>query len=98
MKLEENRKLMDEIDAEIVELLNRRCRIAQRIGRIKAAAGLPIIDHERERIVIRRIARDNGGPLDNWVLVRIYTELLAESRRIQQEARTHAAVIKEAVQ
>jgi chorismate mutase/prephenate dehydratase len=98
MKLEENRKLMDGIDAQIVDLLNRRCLIAQRIGRIKAAAGLPIVDHERERVVMRRIASENAGPIDNWVLVRIYTELLAESRRIQQAVTTDVIASGEAVQ
>lgn len=83
MKLEENRKLIDEIDSQIVDLMNKRCRIAQRIGRIKSAAGLPVVDHDRERVVLSRVASDNSGPLDKWVLVRIYTELLAESRRIQ---------------
>ena len=92
MTLEENRKEIDEIDAQIVELLNRRCRIAQHIGRIKTAAGIPIVDHDRERLVLRQVSSDNSGPLDNWVLVRIYTELLAESRRLQQAIPSDIAV------
>ena len=48
MKLENWRKEIDEIDGKIVLLLNRRAKAAQEIGKIKAKAGLPIIDLERE--------------------------------------------------
>ena len=83
MRLEESRKLIDEIDTEIVALLNRRAAISRQIGQMKTRAGLPVVDIEREEVVLRKIARDNAGGIDKQALTRIYREVLRESRRIQ---------------
>jgi chorismate mutase len=83
MRLEESRRIIDEIDTEIVALLNRRASVSRRIGELKTRAGLPIFDVEREEVVLRKIVRDNAGELDAGSLRRIYREILEESRRIQ---------------
>jgi chorismate mutase/prephenate dehydratase len=83
MRLEESRKQIDEIDSQIVELLNRRASVSRRIGELKTRAGLPVVDPEREEIVLRKIVRDNAGQIDPGSLMRIYREVLEESRRIQ---------------
>ena len=83
MGLQESRKKIDSIDEQIVTLLNRRAAEAKRIGRLKAAAGLPIIDAERESEVFRRITAENFGQIDNDGLMRIFEQIVAESRRIQ---------------
>ena len=86
MNLEESRRQIDELDARIVELLNRRAALARRIGRIKMQAGLPILDREREEIVLRRAVRENTGEIDDASLIRIYREILSECRLIQNIA------------
>ena len=83
MRLEESRKQIDEIDSEIVALLNRRASVSRRIGELKTRAGLPVVDLDREEIVLRKIVRDNAGEIDPGSLMRIYREVLEESRRIQ---------------
>jgi len=83
MRLEESRKLIDDIDSEIVALLNRRASVSRRIGELKTRAGLPVIDSDREEVVLRKIVRDNAGEMDPGSLMRIYREVLEESRRIQ---------------
>ncbi len=86
MKLENWRKEIDTIDGEIISLLNRRAKAAQEIGRIKAKAGLPIIDLERESEVLRNIIGGNEGVLHDWQLATIYQKILDESRQIQINA------------
>jgi chorismate mutase len=83
MKLEEYRTQIDELDAHIVALLNRRAMLVRKVGRIKLRAGLPIIDLAREEVVLRRIMNANSGALDDQGLARVYREILTESRRIQ---------------
>jgi len=83
MRLEESRKQIDEIDSEIVALLNRRALVSRQIGELKTRAGLPVVDSDREEVVLRRIVRDNAGAIDPGSLTRIYREVLEESRRIQ---------------
>lgn len=83
MGLQESRKKIDSIDEQIVTLLNRRAAEVKRIGRLKAAVGLPMIDAERESEVYRRIAAENFGQIDNDGLLRIFEQIVSESRRIQ---------------
>jgi chorismate mutase/prephenate dehydratase len=86
MNLEESRRQIDELDATIVELLNRRATMARRIGRIKMQAGLPILDREREEFVLRRVVHENTGEIDDGSLIRIYRQILSECRLIQNIA------------
>ena len=91
MKLEETRKLIDEIDTEILMLLNRRAEISLRISRIKMQAGLPIEDPDREELILRRLVRESEGSIDDKALLRIYRQVLAESRQLQKEAAAEIA-------
>lgn len=83
MNLDECRQQIDEIDREIVELLGRRSEIAAEIGKIKALAGLPILDWQRESEVIRRASVRCTGILRPEAAGRIYRRILRESRQIQ---------------
>lgn len=85
MMLEDWRREIDEIDSQIISLLNRRARAAQSIGAIKAKAGLPIVDTEREDEVLRRVANANEGILENETILEIYGKILQKSRQIQIE-------------
>ena len=83
MSLQESRKRIDAIDEQIVTLLNRRAAEVKRIGSIKTAAGLPVMDTQRETEVYRRVTAENFGQIDNEGLMRIFEQIVAESRRIQ---------------
>jgi chorismate mutase len=96
MKLQECRELIDEIDSEILALLKRRAALASRIGQLKMRAGIPVVDPDREDIVLSRVVRDSGGEMCESALLRIYREILGESRRIQR-AVAEVAKTKETV-
>ncbi len=86
MKLEDCRKKIDAIDADIVELLNKRAEIVKEVGRLKMKAGLPIVDLERENQILRLVCHGSGGGLDDDSVVKIYRQIIKESRQIQVEA------------
>lgn len=83
MNLQESRKRIDSIDEQIMMLLNRRAAEVKQIGRIKTAAGIPLVDAQREAEIYRRITAENFGQIDNEGLMRIFEQIVAESRRIQ---------------
>jgi chorismate mutase-like protein len=85
MKLEDWRKEIDSIDARIVRLVNQRAKVVQKIGVLKATAGLPIVDSGREDAILRNVITRNQGVLTNEAIVRIFRGIICESRRIQVE-------------
>jgi chorismate mutase len=82
MKLERCRRQIDLIDAEIVALLAAREGLSREIGRVKAAAGLPIVDAKRESEVQHTV---NGLSEQSKGIASIYREILEQSRRVQAE-------------
>lgn len=53
--LAELRGSIDNMDSALVHLLAERFKITQRVGRLKAAAGLPAADPDREAQQITRL-------------------------------------------
>lgn len=85
MNLNQCREKIDSIDTQILVLLNRRAVLVKCIGAIKAAAGLPIVDAEREDAILRSVSRDNPGDMSDEAALRIYRQILDESRKLQVE-------------
>lgn len=85
MNIEYWRTEIDEIDRELLRLLNRRARLAMKVGTLKRAAGLPYCDPERERVVLGRLQQANTGPLDQRAITKLFRRIINESRRIESE-------------
>ena len=83
-RLEELRVLIDGVDGQIVELLNRRTRVVEDIGRVKREAKLPIYEPRREEQVYHNIAQTNHGPLNEAAIRRIFERIIDEMRQIQR--------------
>jgi chorismate mutase len=98
MGIEDWRAEIDSIDNELLRLINRRARLAVRVGMIKQRAGLPLCDNDREREVLARAQHVNLGPLPDQAVTKIFRRIIYESRQIQTEtARRREAERKEAV-
>jgi chorismate mutase/prephenate dehydratase len=85
MNIEDSRKEIDAIDLELLRLLNKRARLAIKIGVLKAAACLPLVDPEREAYVLRRVREANSGPLRDRAVDRLFRDIIKASRNAQQE-------------
>jgi chorismate mutase len=83
MSIENYRAEIDALDAELLELLNRRARVALQVGRTKVDAGLPVCDVDRERKVVARACNQNTGPLDDGAVARIFRRIIVETRRTE---------------
>jgi chorismate mutase / prephenate dehydratase len=84
VELNELRKQIDEIDAQIVELIASRLKIAKKVGKEKQNSRLPIEDRKREEKVIehvKAIAKKEGISGDD--IEDIYEQILTVMRNIQ---------------
>lgn len=84
--LNAGRQKIDLLDAELLRLVNRRARIAVKLGAIKIACGLPAYDGRRERQVLARIRGRNQGPFTGETVVRIFSCIIRETRKIGTQA------------
>lgn len=85
--LAECRDAIEEIDKRIVGLLAERVGLGRRTAELKRAAGLPILDPQREAEVIRRAmetAREQGIGVE--AVREIFWLVVGMSRRAQEDA------------
>jgi chorismate mutase / prephenate dehydratase len=80
--LDDWRRQIDALDAELLHLLNQRAAIACEIASIKVASGLPAYDGNRERQVLARVLEKNAGPLDEQSVTDIFSGIIRETRRL----------------
>ena len=84
MSLLEHRKAIDALDQEIVKLLNQRTAHVLEIGAIKLKAGEEIYAPHRELAVLRRICKQNEGPITDESLRAIYREIMSSALSLEK--------------
>ncbi len=104
MDLKKLRNEIDRLDLEMLEILNRRLKVAQQIGKVKKSRQEEIYAPEREKEVISNLIKKNKGPLPNGELKDIYREIIKTSLLLQKKLAiaymgpeasfTHLAAIK----
>ncbi len=87
MNLEELRRRIDELDAELVRLLNERTRCALEIGRLKREGGGEVYVPAREREVLDRVSALNAGPLREESIRAIYREIMSAAIALERPVR-----------
>jgi chorismate mutase len=86
-ELAKYRDEIDAIDRELLETLNRRTRVVEKIGEIKQTVSLPIYEPKRESDVFRNVTANNRGPLTSDALQRIFERIIDEMRSLQKMRR-----------
>jgi len=84
MQLDELRKIIDQIDEKIVQLLSERCKIAGKVGVWKIENGHPIFVPEREKLLFEKLKKQNPGPLSQDSLTNIYREVISGAIAVEQ--------------
>ncbi len=82
------RARIDALDAQILELLNRRATVADEVGAIKRAADpdAQVFRPEREAQVVARLASLNAGPLPDDAIGTIFREVMSACRALERRA------------
>ena len=83
-ELQSLRRDIDAIDRELVELFRRRMDVTARVGAYKRERGIPVLDQERERQVLRNKGELAGEELRPAVIT-LYQTIMALSRRQQRD-------------
>jgi chorismate mutase/prephenate dehydratase len=81
------RKKIDQVDEKIVEFLNERACLAQRIGQSKNLKRKKVYVPSREKAVIQRVCGLSRGPLSDQAIRSIYREILSASRSLEASIR-----------
>jgi chorismate mutase/prephenate dehydratase len=79
------REAIDALDDELAALVQRRARLAQRIGALKDGASAYRPD--REARILRRLAGLNADPLPAEAVQRVFREIISACRGLEQAIR-----------
>ena len=102
--LSELRSEIDRIDREILALLNRRAKLAKKIGEIKKEKGLPFYVPGREAKILAKLEELNKGLLPPESIRAIFREIISACRALEEPTKvaflgpqatfTHLAALK----
>lgn len=86
-RIEKLRSEIDELDAGILKLLNRRADVVIDIGKIKRNAGMQFYSPARERAILERLTALNEGPFPNNALKVVFREIISTCLSLEQPLR-----------
>lgn len=84
-KLDEARKIINEVDEQMAELFIKRMRAAEMVFEHKQKFGLPILDHERELAVIEK----NSALIEDEILKKYYIDYIKNVMSISRSYQQH---------
>lgn len=84
MNLQQHRKAIDNLDAQIIRLLNLRTQHVLEIGKLKQKGGREVYSPQREQAILDRICRLNRGPLSADALRAVYREIMSTALAVEK--------------
>lgn len=86
-KLEQLRKEIDKIDAEILRLINKRASVVVEVGKVKKKAKSAYHVLDREQRIYQRLIRLNQGPFPSSSIRPVFKEIVSASLSLEHELR-----------
>lgn len=84
--LKKQRETINQLDAQLVDLLNQRAQSALVIGALKKQMGQSgKQDKAREKQVIDHVCQLNNGPLPEEDLKEIFQKIISSCRQLQEK-------------
>lgn len=104
--LEQLRQQLDELDAQLVSLLNRRAELVLLVKEAKQRGNIAVYSPERERQILDRIASlTSNGPFPPAAMERIFINIISATRSLigdlsvaylgPEQGLTHEAAVKQ---
>lgn len=86
-ELDELRAAIDRVDVAILEQLNRRANLVERVGEFKASRGKSVYSAGRERNLLQALAAKNPGPFPDEALGPVFREIVSGTRSLERRLR-----------
>ena len=83
-RIHEERRKIDEVNAEILRLISKRGEITAQIGLLQTALGLPHYDPERENQMLIALVEANRGPLSDEAIKQLFKEIFRASLDMEE--------------
>lgn len=83
--LAESRKQIDEIDSAIVELFEKRMKVAENVADYKLATGKPVLDKQRENDKIESLVSITEDVFNKKCVAELFSQIMAMSRKLQYQ-------------
>ena len=81
------RTAIDEIDDKLLELLNRRARLAKEVAKQKQGAGATFYVPSRERAIIDRLQSQSAGPFPKSAIRPVFQEVISACLSLEEGVR-----------
>ena len=78
---------IDAIDQELLVLLNKRARVAEKVGDVKKKEGTPFFRPDRVAKVIEKVQNSSTGPLKNDHIAAIWREVMSACLALESVVR-----------
>ncbi|GEK28959.1 chorismate mutase [Furfurilactobacillus siliginis] len=82
--LNQLRQQLNALDAQLIPLLEQRLAVVQQVGNVKAAAGLPANDPQREQVIIERLAQQVTEKTFTPAMTQIYQGIFAAAKDMER--------------
>ncbi len=85
-KLNQLREKINELDAQILEILTERMKCSLEVGKTKKEMEMPIFDPQREADHLSELVQAGAREGISEVFIRmLWAQIMEESRRVQNE-------------
>ena len=78
------REQIDAIDRRLLDDLNERSQLVQRVGELKRDKRGVVYDASREQEIVARLARENSGPFPTAGLAPVFREIISATRSLEE--------------
>lgn len=83
-EIQELRRLVDQVDDQILDLLNRRAALVIEIGKVKASKNKEFYAPKREQEICRRLIQRNRGPFPSHGIRSVFREIFSASLSLEK--------------
>lgn len=85
MPLKAVRMEIDAVDSRLVQLLEERMRLVERVLVLKRETGQPILDSDREKAVLDKVAQGVEEESHRETILAIFSDMMKHSRAYQNQ-------------